>query len=131
MGRVGAAFAERPSPHYGISLYGAWSAKTLRPIRGESWRDSRIPIAILGRRRAGILRRSAPASRTVYPPGGVHPLGNDGRGLFSGSCAEGILANTERWGTCRALLLRIPLPVRHRRRSLERRRHLATQILNL
>ncbi len=75
----------------------------------------------------GILRRPAPSYRIIYTSGGVHSLRNDGGGLFSGPCGEGILADTEWWGTGRSLLFRFSLSIRRGRWPVEHGFNLAAR----
>src|SRR5262245_35875471 len=107
-----AASAQRAPHRFGFSLYAARRAEVIRLSGGHSRRNATAPLAVVDRRGAGILRRPAPSFRTLHPPGGLHSFGDDGGGLLSGPCGEGLLDYTERrerWGVGRALLLRIPL----------------------
>src|SRR5262245_16909868 len=117
-----AASAQRPAHRCGFSLYTARRAEAIRFSGWHSKWNASDPHAAVDRRGAGILRRPAPSFRTLHSPGGLHSFGDDGGGLLSGPCAEGLLDYTERrerWGAGGVLLLRIPLFVSCRRWTVE------------
>src|SRR5262249_51734828 len=116
---MGAASAEHPAYHYRFSLHGTRRTEALR-LSGRHPRRATSALHTIGDRRgAGILRRAAPSSWSLHPPRCLHSLGGDGCSLFSGPCAEGVLAIGESRGIGRALLFRISLPVSRRRWPVE------------
>src|SRR5439155_6511582 len=76
----------------------------------------------LDRRCPRGVRRWPDSPRPLHSPRRLHPLGRNGGGLLPVPLPEWLLARSQRWGGCRALLLRLALLLGRGRRAVEPRR---------
>jgi hypothetical protein len=99
---VVAARSERPTNRYGVSVHAAWRTEAVRGPGPSAGRAS-LALADWGGRNPGILRRTAPAPRTVQPARSLPAVWANGGSLLHGARAARILALIEQRGSGRAI----------------------------
>ena len=92
-----AARSERLKNRHGVSLHAARMPEVVRFPGPFASRASSV-LADWGGWNAGILRRAAPAHRTVQPASSLPAVRANGRSLLHGACAAGVLAVIEQRG---------------------------------